>query len=285
VLWRSLALTMGVIAFWLGIPGYAGAAPSPSEVTASRLAEAFLQSAEALYQATAGGSGENVHRLLRETEVRFRSLPMQRIASAEGIEALANSIARMKRLTAAVSPDETKWPAAAAEIRLAADALAHPDKPVWHGYLSVLREDIGLIAMAIHEGDVARQAAGPLSRLKSHYGMIRTAALLHAEPYVAERADSVLRYAERVLGAQKPDPSLLNGLVGNLRDAMEGLFPQVGKNAYAPVAPLSGPPWGWSALMGSFIVTVLSWAGWQRYRHTENVTPRGSPPPERHERH
>jgi hypothetical protein len=278
-----------ILAFWMiGLSGWAHAAPAsaPSPAAGSvPQAEAFLKSADALYRAAVQGETREILRRLGETEERLRMMPMRGIASAEGIEALARSVARMKRAAASVTSNPSDWRTAAAEIRLAADALAHPRFPVWHGYRPIMHADVQAVADSLERGGPPSEALKELRRLEAHYGLIRTSVLLQAEPHLIERSDSILRYAQRVLSAPAADPSLLQSFIPSLRDSMDGLFPAAGSSQTTLVAPLSGPAWGWTAIMGTFIVTILSWAGWQRYRTPGRVTPRGNLPPERRERH
>ncbi|WP_219639946.1 sporulation protein YpjB [Cohnella sp. CFH 77786] len=286
MLWRTCAAVWLAAALWFGLPGAAASVPVPESSSAGKVPEetaAFLKSAEALYQASVQGSVPEIRKRVLETERRLRSLSMQGIASAEGIEALARSVARMKRVVASASGSSGDLRTPAAEIRLAADALARPGAPMWHEYRTVLLDDIHRLEEAMSEEGSPAAAKERLDSLKAHYGLIRTAVLLRSSPFVAERADSVIRYAERVLHANQPDPGLYDGLIPSLRESMEGLFPAQRESQAAAIVPVAGPPWGWSAFMGTFIVTVLSWVGWLRYRRADPVNPRGTLPPERRE--
>jgi sporulation protein YpjB len=247
----------------------AAAAPAsagPAGAQADASVRSFLQAAEALYAAAGGGQGDLSGRL-REVENRLRALPMSRIATAEGIEALAENVSEMKRAVAAVRPDPGRRQAAAAAIRLSADALAHPEQPLWHRYRTLLRSDADELQRELKDAgwQPTDEARATLNRLSERYRLIRTAALLRGEPSAAERADAVLRYAERLLNAPQPDPKLLEELVPPLRGAMDGLFPG-GEAAAASMPVAVPPPWGVPAAIASFIVTVLSWEGWRRYR-------------------
>ena len=289
--WRKLALAaLTAMLATLAAAGVAGASygmraakdsSSPDPAVREAL-DAFWRAAEKLYEAAVRGDAEHIQLLVRETDERLRALPMRQIASAEGVEALARSVARMKRAAASIQGPARDWQTPAAEIRLAADALAHPDKPMWHMYRDIVMEDIGRIAQALESGRQDPARAG-LKSLEEHYGLIRTAILLHADPFVIERTDSVLRYAQRVLSADRPKPELLEGIVPSLRDAFGALFPSpsAGTMAYVPAAGPGG--WAWPALFASVIVAVLTWAGWLRYRQIEPVIPRGNLPPARHE--
>ncbi len=239
----------------------------------------FLVVAEALYEAVNRGKLEEASARLADAERGFRSLPMINITTAEGIQALAQNITELKRAAAAASPDEDRWKQGAAALRLSADALSHPNKPIWHQYRTIIQEDVIRIRTILEqkdtESDVAVKAAlAEFNQMSQHYHVIRTAVLLHSEPWIVERSDSVMRYASRVLSAVPSNPYLLPSVVSQLKEAMEGLFPPNKTAESAIVPPITAPPWGWTAMMGSFIVTVLTWVGWRRYK-ADPYTPSG----------
>ncbi len=246
--------------------------PPSTDVSSSRVAyERFLSTTEALYDAVNKGKLDEARQSLTEIEREFRSLPMKGIMTSDGIHALAQSITEMKRTVAAVSPNENKWKSGAAALRLAADALAHPNKPIWHQYRAILGEDIirigkGLQQKTSTDGPVPESALNAFNQLSEHYHMIRTAALIKTEPWKVERSDSVIRYVTRIFRADPPNEDLLNGFIPPLQEAMDGLFPGGKEASTAIVPPVAPPPWGWTAMMGSFIVTILTWVGWRRYR-------------------
>jgi sporulation protein YpjB len=248
----------------------------PAADVSSSLAayERFLSSVEVLYESANQGRIDEVRRHLVESERNFRSLPMKEIATAEAIHALSHDLTELKRAVAAVSPDEQKWKSGAAVLRLAADALAHPNKPIWHQYRNVINNDIDRLNKSMIEessvsNPVPQSAVDAFRLLSEHYRLIRTAALLKSEPWIIERSDSVVRYVSRILGANNPDAELLQGFIPPLREAMDGLFPGNKEATSAVIPTVANPPWGWTAMMGSFIVTILTWVGWRRYRAEE----------------
>lgn len=233
--------------------------------------DSFLSSAEALYHAVNNGQLEEAQKKLSEIEWKLRSLPMKEITTAEGVQALAQNITELKRTAAAVAPDERRWKSGAAALRLSADALAHPEKPIWHQYRTILDEDIIRIRHSLEQKTTAsvtipEAALQELEQLTQHYRVIRSAVLIKSPPWAIERSDSVLRYVSRVLSAKPPNAQLLKGIIPPLAEAMNGLFPANTEASSALVPPISAPPWGWTAMMGSFIVTVLTWVGWKRYQ-------------------
>lgn len=254
-------------------PAIASAAENASPATGSNdtAVGAFRSSAEALYDSLNEGDRLQAVRSMNELDDSFRKLPMTKIASAEGVHALAESVTEMKRALAAASPDAERLQQAAGSLRLAADALANSGKPMWVQYRKILKQDTDELERALgsQANVVPAEAKTALKELQAHYALIRTAAAIQNEPYVIERADSVLRYAERILTVDQPQAGLLRDLGTNIRYAMDGLFPANSQQP-ASVAPVMPTSWGFAATIGSFIVTILSWAGWRRYRYDRN---------------
>jgi sporulation protein YpjB len=229
---------------------------------------AFRSAADSLYDALTKGNRLEASRSLTAAERAFRALPMTTIPTAEGVEALAGSVAEMKRAWAALQPDEQRLERAAGALRLAADALARPEEPMWLQYKPLLLDDADRLAAELNGNAAAPsgQALAALERIQTRYALIRAAALLTREPSAVERADSVIRYAERVMKADKPNPALLAGIADPVRQALAALFPAQSEPQTA-VPALMPPTWGFAATIGSFIVTILSWAGWRRFRY------------------
>jgi sporulation protein YpjB len=245
--------------------------------SASRVAyERFLFSAETLYAEVNESELEKARVSLNELERQFRGLPLKEIATADGILALAHNITELKRTAAALEPDLGKWKSASASLRIAADAMVHSDKPLWHRYQKILRDDLARVGDSLPKeatvmGPVSRAALLSFDQLKGHYDLIRTAAMLRTEPWKVERSDAVIRYALRVYRAESPTAELLLSTIPPLQEALDGLFPEDESASTALVPPIgmAPPSWGWSAMMGSFIVTILTWVGWRRYKVEE----------------
>lgn len=263
---------------------------SGAEGSSSRQAYAtFFSSAETLYDAVNKGNLELALHEITDMDNQFRKLPLKEITTTEGIHALASSIIELKRTAASISPNERKWKSGAATLKLAADVLAHPDKPIWHTYWTVLNEDITKLRSSIpnemnNSSSVPDRMKLVFEQLAEHYHVIRTAALLQVEPWKVERSDSVMRYASRIYQAESPTAEQLLSTISPLQEALQGLFPGnvQTSTALVPPLPVTPPSWGWSAMIGSFIVTILTWVGWKRYNNDEPrvINPHGNPPPE-----
>lgn len=269
---RSGAFAAAVFFVLAGFASVAAHSVAFADGTASgQSRDAFHDAALALYEAAKRDDPAELLRRLGEAENRFRALSLADIRSAEGIGALADSLAEVKRAAAAVTPDRQRRERAAAALWLAADELAHPDRPLWHRYRLIISDDIDRLERLAKEEPPSRrqreEALAVFRELSGHYRLIRTAALLRGEPWKVERGDSVLVYAERLLKASRPDPKLLEGLFPQLREAMDALFPPEADAPSSVLPVYAPPPWGFYAAIGSLILSVLAWNGWQRYRY------------------
>jgi sporulation protein YpjB len=231
----------------------------------------FLRSVIALYKAVNNGDAQLMFQSLSVIEYRFNLLPMSDDASPAGMQALAGQLRQMKRLLAFLNSDEQLVKSEAAALLLAADAMAKPDQPLWYNYRTVIAADLTslqrVLAGSESAENIADTASEVLSGLNAHYEIIRTAILMGGSSKAIERSDSVLRYTSTVLNAESPKSELTKGVMQPLEEALFALFPDAKdeeQSALVPTAP--GASWGWSAMMGSLIVTVLTWVGWRRYR-------------------
>ncbi|WEK55720.1 MAG: sporulation protein YpjB [Candidatus Cohnella colombiensis] len=232
--------------------------------------KSFLKSAETLYTAVNNGDFAQVLTIMKVIEQRLIHLSLKDVVSAEGIEALAANVAGLKKATIAVKQDPLQWQMGAAKLRLAADALANPDQPLWFQYQSVLKEDISTLKgtlVAYASGQQVPKAALTASKqLQQHYQLIRTAALLKLAPELIERSDSVFRYMNTLMQAQSPKYELVQNMMEPLQDAITALFPEDGKATATTIVGATSVPLGWMITLGVFIIAVLSWASWKRYQ-------------------
>ncbi|MFD0670390.1 sporulation protein YpjB [Cohnella sp. GCM10027633] len=267
-----------------------GAKALPNADVSSSSAEAYaslLRSANRLYAAANDGDTALMSQSLAVIDYRFKLLPISNDDSIDGLQAMDRQLTQIRLSLAVPKPDELRLRKEAAALLLAADAMAKPGRPLWHDYRSVLSEDVDALGRALSGdagfgGETKPRAA--LEQLRSDYEAIRTAALFGFQGDTAiARSDAVLRYADTVLREEPYHRELTELLVPSLQDAMLGLFPvpdERGESVLVPAAP--GASWAWSAMMGSFIVTVLTWVGWRRYRDEgEEGIPPSAKAPER----
>lgn len=292
--WRSTVRWFGlsiasVLALLLMLPGAAlgsgfdpnaeqdgSAAHRSADVSSSSSEEEydrFLRSATVFYTAVNKDDASLMAQSSAVILQRYKMLPLSPAASIDGLQILGDQLAQTKRSLAVAKPDKPRLKREAASLLLAADAMAHAIDPLWHNYRAVLADDLNAWRNALNEGEEPADrgsdtgsASAAIERLRSHYEVIRTAAMLDADPLAVIRADTVLRYATIATRSESSNLALAQGAVQPLADAIFALFPNPGGDQSAVVPTVAGASWGWTAMMGSFIVTVLTWAGWRRYK-------------------
>ncbi len=246
-----------------------------ADVSSSSLEEydRFLRSATVFYRAVNDDDDSLMSQSAAVLQQRYQSLPLSGIALMDGIQALGEQLNQTKRSIALAAPDKRRLKAEAASLLLAADAMANPTQPLWHDYRTVFSEDLRSLRVALN-GDGGAAAGGAdltgaseaLWHLKAHYELIRTAALMKTAPFNIVRSDNVLRYASIVIGSESSNLALAQGALQPLEEALLAIFPGASDEPSVVVPAVAGASWGWTAMMGSFIVTVLTWAGWRRYK-------------------
>lgn len=197
-------------------------------------------------------------------------IPFNGITTIEGAEALLASITTTKELLSSVQIEPERLVMAAAQVRLATDALIHPNHPMWYEYYHVMQDDTKQLQKAIESGQNLLQA---VQNMQAHYAIIRPSVLITHEPQVNEKVESLLSFFMQ--HANKPEAGMI-GSVQQLSLVWDELFARSNVSAYVPFAD-SGEPLYWSLVIGSIIITTLCFAAWRRYRFEHGADGPGGP--------
>ncbi|MFC3801364.1 sporulation protein YpjB [Cohnella sp. GCM10012308] len=256
-----------VLIVWLEALFGGQAAAAASDTAYQDPVDRFRMASESLYRSVSDGDPLVVLRKVSLAEEALHAVPSESLPAPGAAAALAAAMERMRRAVSALSPDAEEVYGASASLRLAADAVSSNGQGLWLEYRRLMREDTDALQAAIASagGKTSPEAKERLAALNGHYGLIRTAVVVTGRRAQAERADAVMRYAGRILSAAAPDPSLAAKLAPQIGAAIEGLYPP------AAEAPASGPlaaaaPAGFFSAIGAFILTVLTYSGWRKYR-------------------
>jgi sporulation protein YpjB len=192
------------------------------------------------------------------TRIRF-----DRIATVEGLNALTELLTEAKRTYNAVqsSDEQIQW--AAARIRLAADAMTHPNEPMWKQYGKLIFNDLSRLDAAVLNYDKTAVQA-PWADLQQHYATVRPSLLLCLTPDHVERSDSLFVFLRNQLQAQELQSAELQTGLAELRATFAPIF---GIDDTAAFMPELGKkqPLLWSLSIGSSIVIVLAYTAWRMF--------------------
>lgn len=242
------------------------AVSDPAALTGRSGAQRLEQAAEALYAYVLEGDVVKARQESEAVSQIFISSSFEGLTSVEGINALSTVIMDMKSAVAAVEPSPQRWEAAAARLRLAANSLNHPRQPMWLQYYKLVREDLNDMEQSAAANDLKSWKAA-LARLQSRYDNIRPAVIISRPPEAVNTFDSWISYAQgTATSAQPVERARLLEIVSYGQDAARVMF---GKERDEPALslPLAPQQYGtWGLLAGAFILTVLAYAAYRKYR-------------------
>ncbi|MEF2964328.1 sporulation protein YpjB [Paenibacillus sp. M1] len=246
------------------------AVKQPERERAEKLAS-FEQAAEDLYRAMQEGKTQEAHWDMDRLTENLEGLSFKGLTSVEGIHALAESImdVRESLVRAEVSPEE--WAESSAKLRLAVNSLVHKDKALWLQYYKIMSDDLANMSKGRAEGSrtLLREA---FLALKSHYEVIRPAAVIDKNPSEINRLDSWMSYADRLSSDSTWDEPAISGAIEQGDRLIKELFGRRGDEpVFLPVGSI-GNPWQWGLLIGGWILLALAYTGLRKYRADQSVT-------------
>jgi len=241
---------------------------------AKRRALQLEQAAESLYGFVLEG---NVAKVRQETDVisrLFLSSSFAGLTTVEGINALSGVILDLKATVSAAEISPQRWESAAAKLRLAVNALNHPDQPMWMQYYKLIREDLNKLEKSAAVKDL-KAWKSTIQSLQLGYDNIRPAVIISRPPEEVNAFDSWLSYAAGIPSlSQPPDRTRLLEIVSYGQEALRVLF---GKERDEPALslPMAPEEYGlWGLLAAGFILAALIYAGYRKYRaDTQDLRP------------
>lgn len=280
---RSLLLLLALAGTILGVLGCGKARPAeenryPAVTDPGRQQqlEELNKMADELYRNAATGALAEARGLLVRFGEQVASISFSGVASVEGVDALTDAVVEAKKQYNAVQMNPDLCVKAAARLKLAADALTHPNQPMWLQYYKVLAEDTKLFEYTVTTGR-QQEAISRLGQLKDHYDTIRPSVWISRRPEEAEQMDSLLVFFTKYTDAGSFRQEVLHSGIGQWREVLDGLFRKSGdRTAYMPGIEPDRPVL-WTFTVGSLIVAVLIFAAWRMFQSERSLIRRPGP--------
>ncbi|WP_179032752.1 sporulation protein YpjB [Paenibacillus kribbensis] len=251
-------------------PGIAEARDQPEPVQSKSVGNAngiqkLDQAAAILYRDVMDGNIEKARADVGEVSRWFSTGQVQASLSVEAIHALSGSILEVQQATQSVQASPDEWVKAAANLRLATDALAHPRQPLWQQYYKILKEDVSGLNTQFAKGNMKGFAAGA-AVLEDHYETIRTAALIDGKTSEVVRTDSWISYVKGLGDRQNVDASAIRGALEQGNPTLNALFGrEKDATALAPFIPRESERRAELAI-GMVVLLALTYVGYRKYR-------------------
>ncbi|MET1170378.1 sporulation protein YpjB [Paenibacillus amylolyticus] len=239
---------------------------SDQQVSTSNSIAQLNEEAAILYRQALENNIEEVRGSILRISKSLEHISFEGQTTVEGIHALSETIVEVKQAVVKVKNDDASLQQSSAKLRLAADSLANPTKPLWLQYYKIVKNDLDALSAATNQGQTAAVLANRYTVLEEHYETIRPAALIRREPYEIAQMDAWLSHTKGLTNAKQPDLAQLKSMVGHGEELVNQLFGRE-KDESAFVPFVQGPDRRAAGLLiSSVIVATLSYAGYRKYR-------------------
>ncbi|MGF9699174.1 sporulation protein YpjB [Paenibacillus sp. MABNR03] len=224
------------------------------------------EEATSLYRHALEHNIEEVRNSIMRISERLEHISFEGQTTVEGIHAISETIVEVKEAAVRVKSDDTGLQQASAKLRLAADSLANPAKPLWLQYYKIVQNDLQALSTAVNRHDNGAALSSQYAVLEEHYETIRPAAMIRREPYEIAQLDAWLSHTKGLTAAKQPDVAQLQSMLSHGEELVNQLFGRE-KDESAFVPFVEGPNRRAAGLfITSVIVAALSYAGYRKYR-------------------
>jgi len=229
------------------------------------------EAAEQAYQATERGDLEDAKSRFAQLSVLSTKLTYEGLATVEGMQAVAESVTGAMQALNAAKPDATEVSMRVAAARLAVDALANREQPMWLGFQSSLLDDLTRMESAVASRNDP-EASRALKMWKGHVSVVRPAVVVSRNATEAVKLDSITAFLEN--GVRAADWNGMKQAMPNLKNAVSDVFAEEDRETVSPLLPTAEPPHPilWSLVLGAFIVGVLAYVAWRKYEALQGVS-------------
>ncbi|HZG85267.1 sporulation protein YpjB [Paenibacillus sp.] len=271
-----LCLGAAILAF---ASGCGSEAPRPETESNSKKVITDLQrqtmrqmdeAAESAFQSAQRGDLSETKTRVAQLSVLSTKLSYDGLTTVEGVEAVTGSITGAMQALNSVSPDKGAVVTKVASVRLAVDALAHRQQPMWLEYRAPLEETLDRMASAVEAKDDP-QASEALAAWRVRIAVVRPAIVVSRDAAEAVKLDSITAFLTN--GLRSADWDGLAQAMPSLKSALVEVFAGEDRETVSPLLPTAEPPHPilWSFGLGSFIVAVLGYVAWRKYTGEQGV--------------
>jgi len=228
------------------------------------------EAAESAYQSANRGDLAEAKTRVAQLSVLSTKLSYDGLTNVEGVEAVTGSIAGAMQALNSVSPEKGAIVAKVASVRLAVDALAHRQQPMWLEYRGPLEEALDRMASAVEAKDDPR-ASEALAAWRIRVAVVHPAIIVSRDASEAVKLDSITAFLTN--GLRSADWDGLAQAMPSLKSALVEVFAGEDRETVSPLLPTAEPPHPiiWSFGLGSFIVAVLGYVAWRKYQAEQGV--------------
>jgi sporulation protein YpjB len=237
-----------------------GAAPSAE--TSKQIA-LFSQMGDEVYTKTLKGDFVQARKEIIQMSDLIPQMRLEGVTTILGIKAMVDTLLQAIKVYNAVQLDTEQALFQSARIRLMADALSHPNTPLWLQYNKIIQEELHVMEQASKQKkyEMLKMA---FIELKKHYISIQPALQVSLKEAEAVKLESVFQFMQNELQTSPMRSANLIHAIKELQDVMDNLFQiKAEATAYLPFMEPNEPKLHWMIVLAAIIVIILGFAAWR----------------------
>lgn len=178
------------------------------------------------------------------------------------VHMLSSELVRMEsRLNQVVVSNPKELQRGAMRLKLAFDAVSHPNQPLWKQYYQPIKQRIALFHQAERRQD-HKGMTQAIQSIRQEYDLIRSAVVVSKKPETVQKLDSLVKFME-----EQKEPNLQSVGVKRLEQVIDPLFFGSDQDVLSAYQPYVNAGVEIIILWICFWITaIFAYAGYKNYR-------------------
>jgi sporulation protein YpjB len=195
------------------------------------------------------------------------------VTSIFGTRTLTNTLEQAIKVFNAIQLNPEQALIESARIRLMADALSHPNTPLWLQYNKVIQEDLRMMEQAIKQKKY-EELQQMWIQLRTHYQLIQPALQVSLQEGEISKLEASFQFMNIELQVSPMSNTNVSRALKKLRDELDNLFQIKSETtAYLPYIEPNEPMLYWLIILASLIIIVLGFVAWRmRVKRNDIIT-------------